>query len=149
VVKSDYILPVIAIVIALASFALSFYNVFRDRPRLKVTSRYIAAWEYGPEQISIALINMGRRPVIIRLVGGTTEKGESGGTYVEHDKGGLRLGEHERHEQSLSQGDTMLIDPEGSDIRFKVMWVEDSLGNRHAIPNSGEYIKRLWTTNST
>lgn len=138
---SNY-LSVAAILISIAGFGLSFFVVFRDRPRLKVTSSYFDAWEQGPAKIQVVLINRGRRPVILRLLGGHDSDGEYGGTFLKHDEGGLRLGEHERHELYIERDDTVLFAPD-DDVIYEEMWVEDSLGNRHTIPNSKAYIAKL------
>ena len=63
---------------------------------------------------------------------------------LESGKGGLRLGEHERHEFSLKKDDTVAFIPDGDDIFYKEWWVEDSLGTRHKVPKSTEYIRDLW-----
>lgn len=138
---SDY-LSIAAILISIAGFALSFFVVFRDRPRLKVTSKYLDACEYGAAKIQVVLTNRGRRPVIVRLLGGHDSNREYGGKFFKPDEGGLRLGEDERHELYIERDDTVLFAPD-DDVVYDEMWVEDSLGNRHAIPNSKAYIAKL------
>jgi hypothetical protein len=38
----------------------------------------------------------------------------------------------------------MTLHPDDADVVFETLWVEDSLGVRHDVPNSQEYIKKLW-----
>jgi len=137
------VLSIIAIVISVASFSVAFYSAFQDRPRLKIRSQYFDASEWGPSHFTITLVHKGRRPIILNLLGGADAAGNYGGTYFDHDKGGRRLGEHERYEQTVDYEGTIQLNPEGDDLLFSKMWVEDSLGNRHPIPNSESFIKRL------
>lgn len=141
--QTSDVLAIVALIISVASLLLSFYATYQDRPRLKVTSNFIEASEWGPARIHVTMINAGRRPVILRLLGGADSSGDWSGSFLEHDKGGVRLGEHERHEADIEKDDTYFTTPVGEDLLFESMWVEDSLGNRHAIPNSASYIKKL------
>jgi len=136
------VLSTIALLVSLGSFMVAAYNAFRDRPRLKVTSTFYDASEWGPAHMSVAVVNKGRRPVILRLIGGNSSSGSSG-TYIEHDKGGLRLGEHERHEFKIDRDEAVHSGPDGPEDFYDRMWIEDSLGNQHSIPKSREYIARM------
>jgi len=144
--KASDVLAIIAILISIASFCVSFYTIFQDRPRLRIRSKYIEESEYGPRSIHITMVNAGRRPIILRLIGGTDSTGHWACSYIEHEKGGLRLTEHERYERTVEKDDTVhfAFDPDDEDIFYSIIWVEDSLGNRHAIPNSEAHIKKLW-----
>ena len=68
--------------------------------------------------------------------------GQYGGTHLDHESGGKRLGEHERHEIVVRKNDTVLLGPE-DDMLFEVLWVEDSLGTQYLVPGSREFIKKL------
>lgn len=136
-------LSLAAITISVASLGVSGYVAFRDRARLKITSRFITASEYGPSRIIVEMVNVGRRPVILRLVGGTSGD-RWGSQYLESRTEGKRLGEHERHEHVFAKEDTVSFNPEGEDLFYEELWVEDSLGVRHFIPGSREHIKKLW-----
>jgi len=140
---SDW-LAISALGISLLSFAVAARNTFYDRPRLSVTSRCIEESDYGQARIIVTLVNKGRRPVILRLFGGYDASGRYGGTYLKGTDGGQRLGEHELHEIVVTKNDTVFMGPD-EDLEFEVLWVEDSLGIRHEVPKSREYIKRLWT----
>lgn len=133
-------LSIAAILISLASFGVSARTAFHDRARLRIKSVFVPASEYGPDRIVVTMVNVGRRPVILRLIGGSDSAGHWGGTYLEHDKGGLRLAEHERYEKTFEKEDTIQFNPNGEDLFSEALWVEDSLGIRHPIPDSREHI---------
>jgi hypothetical protein len=141
--SSPEIVSTIALILSFGSFGVAAYNPFRDRPRLKVTSNFWEESEWGPASIHAIVVNAGRRPVILRLLGGDGPQGGFSGTYLAHDSGGLRLGEHERHEFSIKSEDAFFqADPDGPLEPFARMWIEDSLGNRHAIPRSRDADQR-------
>jgi hypothetical protein len=136
---------VISMVISLGSFGVAAYNSFRDRPRLKVTSTFYDGSHGEPLHIRVEVVNKGRRPVILRLLGGDGSGDNWSGTHMEHEKGGLRLGEHEHHSFTIEKKDAVLFDPDdGPEQPFKRMWIQDSIGNRYSIPKSGEYIGKLF-----
>jgi hypothetical protein len=146
---AGFVISVLALALTAANF---FRGVYKDRLRLKITSRFDdgEASAYGPEHspsIDIVVINTGTRPVILRMVGGSDDNDHWSGTLIAHEKGGIRLGEHERWEHSIKNEDTVdpyLDDPR--DILFTHMWIEDSLGNRYPIPNSYEFVPKLQAT---
>jgi len=57
---------------------------------------------------------------------------------------GIRLGEHEHHELSIDKEGVITLDENGPDEPYDFMWIEDTLGNRHKIPNSREYIAKMY-----
>ena len=132
-----------ALGVSLPSLAVTSRSAFLDRSRLTVTSEYHEASEFGPARIHIALVNKGRRPVILRLFGGRDTAGATGGTYLDHEAGGKRLAEHERHEFTVTKDDAVLFGPD-EDLFFAELWVEDSLGRRHKVPKSKQHLARLW-----
>lgn len=139
------VISTIALIAALGSLMVSVYIAFHDRPRLKVIGRFIPPSKYGPARIALTFVNKGRRPVILRLLGGSCQDGKSSAQFIEHDKGGLRLGEHERHEYYLEKDDMVIYDPEHVAHLYVRLWVEDSLGFRHPVPNSKTLLKQLWS----
>lgn len=136
-------LSMVAIGISLASFSVSSYTAFRDRAKLKISSKFFEASEYGPGRVVVSMVNVGRRPVILRMIGGSAGEKWSG-EVLDQKLGGKRLGEHERYEHAFDRDGTMNFNPDGEDLIFEELWVEDSLGVRHPIPDSSEYISRLW-----
>lgn len=140
------VLSTLALVVSLVSFFISARSAFLDQPRLKISACYFEGSEYGAPRIVVTLVNRGRRPVILRSYGGSDANGKMwSGTYFDHDKGGLRLGEHERHDLSLTKEDTMSFNPGGEDLIFETLWIEDSLGVRHKVPSSPDLLRRIWS----
>lgn len=138
------VISTIALIVSVGSFGVAAYNAFRDRPRLRVTTKFYEFSEWGPARMDVVVVNMGRRPVILRLLGGHTSSDSYGGTLLESAKGGLRLGEHERHEFRIERDDAILPGPDGPET-YERMWIEDSLGDRHPIPQSQEHIPKLFS----
>lgn len=138
------ILSIIALVVAIGSLGVSAYVAFRDRARLKLISKFYEASEWGPSKIRVTVINQGRRVAILRLIGGSDSQGDWGGYFVEHEKGGRRLAEHERYEFDITKEDTVDFNRDGPELVYETLWVEDSLEVRHSVPNSRELIKKLW-----
>lgn len=140
------IVSTIALAISFGSFGVAVYNSFRDRPRLKVTSTLYDGSHGEPVHIQVEVVNAGRRPLILRLLGGDGSGNSWGGKHIEYEKGGLRLGEHEHHAFTIEKKDAVLYDPDdGPEETFKRMWIQDSLGNRYPIPKSSEYIGKLFS----
>lgn len=77
--------------------------------------------------------------------GGNGENGKWVGEFLGERKKGLRLGEKERHDMALKKDDIFAITP-GYEVIFNELWIEDSLGKRHAVPNSKEYVSKLLNT---
>lgn len=142
------IVALIALVTSIASFALAAYNVLRDRARLKIRSKFYPASAFGPDRFTVHIANAGRRPIILRLLGGSDRDGKWGGVFLDRENGGLRLGEREHYEYTVEKEGTVSFNPEGQDIFYEVLWVEDSLGERHVVPNSKAFIKRIWAPSS-
>lgn len=132
--------------LGLSTISLSFSAYFglRDRGRLRTTSRFVAASEFGSARVEVTLINTGRRTIILQLLGGSDEDGIWAATGLGDGKSGLRLGEHERHEILLEKDDLAWFHPEKDDefILFKKLWVEDSLGRRYSIHDAKSNIKK-------
>jgi hypothetical protein len=138
----------VALLVSVGSLLVSgagfVLNAFRDRPRLKVSSTLYDDDSGDPYKLAVTVVNRGRRPVILRMIGGNGRKGGWSGTYLDSKKGGIRLGEHEHHEFELSKEDVVGSDEHGPDEPYDFMWVEDTLRNRHKIPNSHEHIERMY-----
>ena len=135
---------VAALIVASISLIVSSFVALRDRARLRVRSRLIEASEFGPAKILVTLVNMGRRAMIIRSVGGSNSKGRTISEYLEYEKGGLRLGERETYEHRFDRDDTVAFPADGDEILLEWLWIEDSLGIRHKVPKSKHYIDCLW-----
>jgi hypothetical protein len=138
------VVSTLALFISCGSLLVAALVAGRDRPRLKITAHFIPASEYGPNRVQLKLVNLGRRPVILRLLGGTSKDGKWSATFLEREKGGLRLGEHEMYEYTIDKEDTVSFHHEHDDLFYDRLWVEDSLGRRHKVPASQALIKKLW-----
>jgi hypothetical protein len=142
-------IPYVAIAISVAGFLLSLSGFLRDRSRLKIKSQYIPASQYDPEdEIMVTLMNQGRRTIILRLIGGTDQEGVSSGTFLDYEKGGVRLAENERHELHLRLSDIHQQTPDDPDIHYAELWIEDSLGRKYPIPKSREHIQSMNRANA-
>lgn len=76
-------ISIAALILSTVSLAISWYFGFRDRFKLVATSEFFPENEYGPAYIRIKVVNVGRRLVILRLLGGDHSEGGWSGTYLE------------------------------------------------------------------
>jgi hypothetical protein len=128
----------LAFIISIASL----YLHFQDKPLLKIISEFVPSSEYGPAYIAISIINAGKRPLIVRMLGGNGSKENWVGEFLGNDKKGLRLAEKERHDIAFYKKDMVARTPD-EDVIFCELWVEDSLGKRYTVPNSKKYLSNL------
>lgn len=133
-----------ALVVSGSSLAVAVLNYRRDSARLKITAEFFPDSSDGTPFIRVRMFNTGRRPVILRTFGGSNGEQWSA-DYIDHEAGGRRLGEHEHYERIIQRDDVWSFDhPEAPEpFAFSEMWVEDSLGVRHAVPKSREFLKSL------
>lgn len=133
--RAEFI-SVIALLVSVASVCFSVYFNFRDRAHLKTKSVYYDdPDEYGSPVIKFDVVNAGRRPIVLRMWGGTEEGDKWTGTMLGTDGAGLRLAEHEVFEKRLHAADLEELTPD-SEVSFRDLWVEDSLGRRHSIKDA-------------
>jgi hypothetical protein len=137
------VISVVALVVSITSVAFSLYFNYRDRACLRTTSKFYSGRSHP--YIEVTIVNAGRRPIILRMWGGSDEKGEWVGQFLGEEKRGLRIGEHERHDLSLDKNDLLSETPDGQ-VLFNDLWVEDSLGRRHPIKDAKANVKLLWDT---
>jgi hypothetical protein len=138
------ILSTIAIVISVAGTANSFYGTFRDRSRVKFKTRFIKESEQGPARLYVTVANAGRRPIVLRIKGGSTAEGRWSGEMLGDAAGGLRLGEGDHYDCTYFKHDVFYVDHEDNNfLPYESLWFEDSLGNRRVVPGSSEAINRL------
>lgn len=131
-----------ALMISLASLAISIYFGLLDRAKLQIESNYYPDTEYSKGQISIAITNAGRRPTSILMWAGEDDEGNWVGSYFRDAKQAVRLDEHARQELTLYAHD-LVANTQDDVVIFSKLWIEDSLGKRHSVPNSEQYIKNL------
>ena len=138
----------IALIISGLSLLLSFFNVWRDRSRIKVESKFHEFHpDYGPDRIFFKVINKGRRPIYIRSIGGELLENDGWmGEHIGNNEFGQKLEEGQFLERTWRIKDLCADGPDFDD-EYKNIWVEDSLGNRHKVPNSEKFIKKLKASN--
>jgi hypothetical protein len=136
-------LSVIALLVALVCFAAAHFGFLCDRARLRITTKlYPGSPNLGPAHLVIGMINVGRRPLVLRSIGGPNNVGEWSGALLGLENEGIRLAENERYDYTLEKPDTMYRRAD-KEIEFETLWVEDSQGVRHKVPDSAALIKRL------
>lgn len=146
---STYI-SLIALGTSVLSLFVSIYNSGRDSARLRVTSRFVAAWQSFDAIIYVDIVNTGRRTMILDAhVSAATIRNRFGlrktvnwsGVYFEYRKG-LALAERETHTIEIRVPD--LIHDSGEDMfECDDMWIEDTLGHRHKIKQIRPNIAKL------
>lgn len=137
------IISTIALIVSMCSVSFSLYFGLRDRGKLKATSKFYAASEYGPAKIVVNLVNTGRRPINLRLMGGSDENGLWSAEYFNSKKEDFFLKEHGQHEVIMTKEDLGDFNREEV-VVFDYLWVEDSLGKRHTVKESKNNIKKIW-----
>ena len=123
---------------------LGVMNYMRDRGRLRASSHFAPASEYGgPACVTVTIVNAGRRPLILRMWGGTDTSGNWVGTFLGKGDAGPRLGEYEMHKLTLERDDAIAFTPDDGAVAFEDLWIEDSLGRRHRIRDARATLKQL------
>jgi hypothetical protein len=139
---SNYIASA-ALIVSVASLAVSIYFSQKDRMNIKAESRYFAGHpDFDRTHLLIRVVNHGRRIAILRMCGGDLEGGGWGATSLGGKHAGISLGEHEFYEQKFYVEEVEYSDPV-REAYYNKLWIEDSLGRRHLVKNSEEHIKRL------
>jgi hypothetical protein len=136
------VISIVALLVSIASLGFSVFFNFRDRARLRTKSTFYPDNQYRSAHISFSVVNAGRRPIVLRMWGGIGTDGEWAGTALGKERSGLRLAEHECFDLSLEKDDLAESTPEDV-IEFQDLWVEDSLGRRHAIKDAKPNIQKL------
>jgi hypothetical protein len=136
-------ISLIALVISIVSLAFSVYVGLLDRAHIRTTCKfYHGDPDYGPAHAVLSILNSGRRSVIIRWLVFANDKGEWIGVHLKSEQGGLRLGEHERHDEDLKVHDLFQSTPDGI-LEVTDCWFEDTLGRRHRPKGIRACLKRL------
>ena len=133
----------VALIVSISSLGFSLYFNFRDRGQIHASSKFYPSSSYGPQSLTVTIVNTGRRPVILRMWGGADSSGKWVGHFFNGDKSGLRLGEHERHDFVVEKNDAYSVTPV-DEIFCEDLWVEDTLGRRIAIKDAKANLARLW-----
>ena len=142
---ASLIVSVVALCVSLTSLGFSAYFGLRDRASLKAACKFTDRWEGSSASISVSIVNAGRRPVVLRTWAGVDKDGNWIGTFFGKDQGGLRLGEHERHDFRLMKDDCYAVTPD-EDVVFADLWIEDTLGRRHTVRDATANLAKLHAT---
>jgi hypothetical protein len=139
--KLTVTIATLALAVSTGHAIVSAYFGFRDRGRIKTESKI---YPTSP-RLHVSIANAGRRPVVLRMLIGTSDAGGSGhwiGTYLGEEKKGYRLAENERYDTTLEKEDYWCLLP-GEEFPFKNLFVEDSLGNRYEIKDARANLEKL------
>ncbi len=141
--QAPIVISVFALCVSIAGFCLAFANYRRDRDDVKATCRFTVGYEGTDPHLLASVVNAGRRPVVLRMWGGTDKAGVWAGTMLNHDEGGRRLGEHERLDFPIVAQDVLCFVPEGDDVLYADLWFEDTLGRRHTMKGAKDALHKL------
>lgn len=142
--QNAYVISLLSLFISCAGFAFSCHFGFRDSAKLLLKIAYHSPSPHNQEPyIHVRVVNKGRRPTIIRLLGGSTDTGGYIGTHLGDDRQGLRLAEHEIFEKSMSWEDLYNLGPD-EECKLIDLWVEDTLGQRHKFKKSKKLLAQFW-----
>lgn len=140
--NSSEIISIVALGVSGASLVFSGAFNLRDRSRLVTKSQHFPHRDGTPASMRVSIVNAGRRPVVLRMWGGSGADGNWIGTLLGEMKSGLRLAEHEHHEFTLRKDDLLLLGPE-EDVEISDIWFEDTLGRRHVVKEAKKNIAKL------
>lgn|SRR5690349_12700693 len=140
-------IAVTALAISVTSLSLSAYVALRDRGRLRTKSTFYAANEHRPALIRVEAVNVGRRPVLLRLFGGYYKNGSWSGTYIGNSTTGHRLAENEIFSEDIDDVHHMLFDHE-SGTNIVDLWFEDTLGRRYRVKGAKKHLQQFFKQNA-
>jgi hypothetical protein len=133
-----------ALLVSIGSLGVSACVALRDRARLLATSTF-SQWTNRPASIKVEAVNAGRRPVILTKIVGRYEDGDWCATDIGEDKIGIRLQEHERFSEDITDGASldMLFHPI-SKATLTDLWLEDTLGHQYRVKKAKKHLKRFF-----
>jgi hypothetical protein len=140
--SAPIVISLAALAVSMVGAGFSIYFNLRERAKLMALSQLLEGDEVEEPSIRITAINAGRRPLILRMWGGTDESGNWVGRFLDQEQQGLRLAEHERTDVMLRNSDLGFSHDEV--IEFTELWFEDSLGRRYRIKDSRKNIEKFW-----
>jgi hypothetical protein len=138
------IVSIIALVVSFGSLSVSTYAALRDRARLRAKSIF-SKWENRLASIKVEAVNVGRRPVILTKIVGYYKDGDSCATDIGEDKIGIRLQEHERFSEDITDGSSLdLLFHPISNATLTDLWFEDTLGRQYRVKSAKKHLKLLF-----
>jgi len=142
--QASIVISVFALCVSIASFGIAFANFRRDRGQVKAECRFTTGYEDQDPHLRASAVNSGRRPIVLRMWGGTDKAGVWAETMLRYEEGGHRLGEHERIEFTLTAQDVLCFAPDGDDVHYADLWFENTLGRRHPMKGAKAALRELF-----
>lgn len=131
-----------ALTVSVISAGSSIFFNSRERARLTTKSVLYPGDDEQEPSITISAVNVGRRPLILRMWVGTDKAGKWVGTHLGDSTDGKRLGENERVQVRLTNVDLGWTHDEV--IEFSELWFEDTVGRRYRVKQSRKHIEEFW-----
>jgi len=132
-----------ALVVSIASIAITVHFNLKENAKVKAFSTLLAGDEENEPKIRVVALNVGRRATVIRSLVGMDDRKVWAGVILGQDNQGIRLGENERFEKTLTNTDLGFFWEE-NEIEFTELFFEDSVGRRHRIADSRKHIQDFW-----
>ena len=148
----------IASVTASAALALGIFNFFhtvylgrRDRAKPIATSKHLKFLEEDgqqfPEQVRFAIVNIGRRPIIITSLNFLHDNGAQHGHAFDHPKG-RTLTEQERIQIEFEMLESPIYNVEDDSIAVDA-WFIDTQGRKHHVKDAKKTLAALVSKSET
>lgn len=131
-----------ALAVSTVSASFTGYVLFHDRPRIKTKSVFHSGWEGTEPSVSVSIVNVGRRPIVLRLWRAEDLQGNSAGTYLKHPEG-ITLTERGRYDMRLRKTDLIVTTP-GDDVLVRSLCFEDTTDRVLEIQDIRKNLARLW-----
>lgn len=128
-----------AFVVSILSIAITIHFKLKEEAKIRAFSSLFLGDDEREPTIIVAAVNIGRRPIIVRMLVGMDDKKEWSGLYLGDDQQGVRLEENERFDRKLSSGDLGLSYDE-IEIEFTELYFEDAIGKRWRVDRSRSHI---------
>lgn len=139
-------LSIAALFFSILSLGVSYYSIFLDRGRLRLKSNYYVTSEGASGYIRLYVVNIGKRPVVLKQWGGNAKDGTWAAESF--NNGNLHLNEGQSHSWSVTRDAACYTDDDGNFFEYIDLWVEDSAGKRHVFKDSHKHVRRFWEKNS-
>ncbi|MDP9877832.1 uncharacterized protein (DUF58 family) [Variovorax boronicumulans] len=139
--------PTVISIAALAVYAVSatFVVLSQDRPGIRAQSTFQIGSEGEEPTVAISIVNMGRRPIVLRLWRGDDLMGNTVGTYLQPPEG-ITLTARKRYDMRLRKADLLPRTPGNGKVLFRDAFFEDTLYRRFNIQGIRGNLQRLWNS---
>ena len=130
-----------ALLASTGSLIVSGHVARRDRARLRAKSIF-RKWVNIPARIEVEAVNVGRRPVILTRMVWHYGDASSTATPLGEDRTGIRLQEHEKFSESITDSEMLFDSNSGVELTHLVF--EDTLGRQYRVKHLKKHLKRLF-----